>query len=106
MPALAAWLFSLLGQMVAFFASAYGKRVAVILAITALVTGVYTVFFLALRETLIALSLVAPSGLTIALSWFVPSALDKCLAARISVEVLVWVVQWKNMLAINLAKAV
>jgi len=106
MPALAAWLFGLIGEAAKYFASAYGKRAGVVLAITVVIAGVYATFFLAVHQVLTALQLVAPDGLNIALSWFVPNAINGCIAARLSTEVLVWVVQWKNMLGLTLAKIV
>lgn len=103
MPALAAWLYGLISEAVKFFASAYGRRVGLVLGISVVTAGVYAAFFLAVSQILTALQLVAPDGLNTALSWFVPSAINGCIAARLSTEVLVWAVQWKNMIGHKLS---
>jgi hypothetical protein len=105
MPALVAWLFSALGGLTAFYASTYGMRVGVGLAVVVLTAAVYATFFVAVHSLLAAVQFSLPADMAIALTWFLPPNLRECISMRISVEVLSWVVYWKHHIAGTVLKA-
>lgn len=88
MPIFAAWVASAFSGLMAYFGVNFSVQVARILAVMALVLGLYIVFYSAMLTLANVLTIVLPDEIGIAASWLWPSNGFHCLSTIISAKFL------------------
>ena len=101
MPLFATFLGGILAAIVEFFAKYITKKLAVFAAVVTILTTLTTAFIVALKALYVGVAAAAPSELTIAMSWIVPSNASACVGAYIAAVLLRWAYDWN----VGLAKA-
>ncbi|MFK5891205.1 MAG: DUF5455 family protein [Flavobacteriaceae bacterium] len=94
MPLLAAYLGNLLFGIAAWFGTFLTKRIAILVAIIAMVTTLTAAFVVLIESAIAALSVSMPANLLIGASWVWPSNANACIAAIIAAYVARWVYEW------------
>jgi len=99
MPLAAAAIISVLMAMVEFFAKYFTKKIAIFTAVVVVLTSLTAAFVVAIKALYLGVVAVAPSELSIAMSWIVPSNASACVAAYISARLIRYAYDWNVALA-------
>lgn len=95
MPVFAALIVSLFGGVANFVAEYFTRRVAVAAALLVVCATVTAAFVAAVQALIAGITTAAPSELSLAASWFVPSNMDDCIAAIAAGHTLRWAYDWQ-----------
>ena len=95
MPALALWLGSLFGSLVAWLAKVFTQRVAIAAAAIAAIVGLTAGFMTALSALVSGVVAVMPSFVTQAAGLFLPDNTRLCISAYAAAKVAAWIYTWK-----------
>lgn len=88
MPILGAWLARAFSGLFGYFAANFTERTARVLAVMALVLGLYVTFYAAILTLANALAAVLPPEVSIAASWFWPANGYHCISVVIGAKFL------------------
>lgn len=92
------WLATLLGSLftsiIQFFMNYVSKRLAIILAVVAAISGLTFGFFAAIVGLVSAISVVIPSEVSVGLSLVIPSNFLLCCSSILTAHVIRWVYEW------------
>lgn len=94
MPLIGALLVNLVGGLAAFFGTTVLKRFAFYIAAATAVAAAFGGMLLTINGIVAGLSKLLPDIVTIGASWFFPTNLNQCIAARVSASVAIAIYRW------------
>ena len=95
MPLLAGLLLKVFGALLAFFGAYMTKQIAMRVAAIAIFVSLTAALILAIKATILGLSLVVPVAVVEGAAWAMPSNADECLAAYLAAVTIRWVYDMK-----------
>lgn len=90
MPLLATFLGSVLLSVVQFFATWFGKQVAVRLALISVAVYLTAALWAAITALLATIMVAIPTAILVPASWIMPGNLRLCIASYATARVLIW----------------
>lgn len=94
-PVITAFFSALVIELFNFFAKFATKRIALMLALIAALTGLILTLFSAIQTLLAGLPLVVPEVISNGIAFFMPANVPICLSAVIASKVLRWAFSWQ-----------
>ena len=94
-PAIAAFLAGLAGQILGFFTNFLTRKVAINLTIITMILGLALTVALSIKALATGLSYIAPPELVQGLSLFIPDNATYCVSIVFSAKVIRWVWSWQ-----------